>query len=59
MTEPSEPTEPDEPAEPETSSDERAVGWGDEAEDPAYDEGGVADDERLIADRPPHYDRAD
>jgi hypothetical protein len=44
-----------EPA-PEASSDERAIGWGDE--DPSYDED-VAADERLIAERPPHHDRAD
>jgi hypothetical protein len=47
-----------EPTLPETSSDERPVGWGDEPEDPAYDEG-AAEDARLIAERPPHHDRAD
>ncbi len=49
-----------EPTAPESSSDERPVGWGDEREDPAYDEdrnGGDRDDERLIAERPPHHDR--
>jgi hypothetical protein len=55
-----EPTEPAEPAEPESSSDERPVGWGDEREDSAYDgDDGDADDQRLIAERPPHHDRAD
>jgi hypothetical protein len=44
-----------EPAPPESSSDERPVGWGDEREDPAYDED--RDDQRLIEDRPPHHDR--
>jgi hypothetical protein len=51
-------TEPTEPPEPETSADERPVGWGDELEDPAYGEG-AAEDERLIAERPPHHDRTD
>ncbi|MES1170514.1 MAG: hypothetical protein ABUL47_07500 [Leifsonia sp.] len=47
-----------EPTLPDTSSDERAVGWGDEHDDPAYGEDG-AEDERLIAERPPHHDRTD
>ncbi|HEX3907042.1 MAG TPA: hypothetical protein VHW92_03840 [Mycobacteriales bacterium] len=60
MTEPTEPTERAERAEPESSSDERPVGWGDEREDPSYDEdAGDADDQRLIAERPPHHDRPD
>jgi hypothetical protein len=49
-------TEPTEPTDPETSSDERPIGWGDEREDPAYDDG-AGEDERLIAERPPHHDR--
>jgi hypothetical protein len=47
-----------EPTLPDTTSDEHPVGWGDEHEDPACDEG-TAEDERLIAERPPHHDRSD
>lgn len=32
---------------PDTSSDERATGWGDDADD--------SNDDRLIAERPPHW----
>jgi hypothetical protein len=39
---------------PTTTSDEQEVGWGDDLE--AIEDDG-ADDERLEADRPPHYDR--
>jgi hypothetical protein len=36
------------------SLDEESIGWGDERTDPS-DEDDVA---RLLADRPPHHDRA-
>lgn len=36
---------------PDRTSDEQDVGWGD---DPAADR--AADDERLLGDRPPHWD---
>jgi hypothetical protein len=41
---------------PDTTTDESEVGWGDDsAADDAEAEGN--DEERLKADRPPHYDR--
>jgi hypothetical protein len=43
-----------EPVVPDTTSDERAVGWGDDLDDAAERD---SDDERLREDRPPHYDR--
>ena len=49
-----------EPTLPDSSSDERPVGWGDEREDPAYDDDRDAldrDDRRLTEERPPHHDR--
>lgn len=38
---------------PETSADQRPVGWGDDDEATEA----AAEDERLVADRPPHYDQ--
>jgi hypothetical protein len=50
-----------EPLLPDTTTDESEVGWGDDsAVDDADGEGrdGEGSDEaRLIAERPPHYDR--
>jgi hypothetical protein len=43
-----------EPVLPDTTSDESAVGWGDEVAD---EERERSDDERLNAERPPHHDR--
>jgi hypothetical protein len=44
-----------EPPLPDTTSDEQDVGWGDDLvhHDPDEDN----DDQRLLEDRPPHYDR--
>ena len=43
-----------EPTLPDTTSDERDVGWGD---DMAHGDPDEADeDQRLLEDRPPHYD---
>lgn len=42
----------DEPVLPDVSGDERAVGWG--ADLAEADDAGSAD-ERLLADRPPHW----
>lgn len=39
-----------EPLLPDTTSDEREIGWGDDLDEIEDD------DDRLIADRPPHYD---
>jgi len=41
--------EDDRPVLPEQSEDERGVGWGEEPE--------PDDEERLRADRPPHWDQ--
>jgi hypothetical protein len=43
-----------EPTLPETSSDERAVGWGEEVSDEDRER---SEDERFNAERPPHHDR--
>jgi len=43
-----------EPLLPDTTSDEREVGWGDDLDEVERD-----DDERLVDDRPPHYDERD
>lgn len=43
-----------EPDLPDVTSDEREIGWGDDLDAIERDE-----DERLIADRPPHYDERD
>jgi hypothetical protein len=42
----------DRPVLPDTTSDERAVGWGDEDDEP-----GGSSDEWLRAQRPPHHDQ--
>ena len=47
----SDPPEHDDDLLPDRTSDERDVGWGDDAADDRS-----ADDERLLADRPPHWD---
>jgi hypothetical protein len=39
-----------EPLLPDTTSDEREIGWGDDLDEIEDD------DERLTADRPPHYE---
>jgi hypothetical protein len=44
-----------EPLLPDTTSDEREVGWGDDAGDGDHERD---DDERFNAERPPHHDRA-
>jgi hypothetical protein len=44
-----------EPLLPDTTSDERQIGWGDDAA--PDDRDGARDDERLRDERPPHYDR--
>jgi hypothetical protein len=41
------------PVLPDTTSDENPVGWGDEA---ASDDD-LDDEQRLAAERPPHYDK--
>ena len=43
-----------EPLMPDTTSDEREIGWGDDLEAIDNDE---RDEDRLEAERPPHYDR--
>jgi hypothetical protein len=44
-----------EPTLPDTTSDERDVGWGDDMANRDPDE--ADEDQRLLEDRPPHYDR--
>jgi hypothetical protein len=42
-----------EPLLPDTTTDEQEIGWGDDL----VDDDAAAADERLIEDRPPHYDQ--